>query len=322
VRLRDLRIRTVGVLTLCAVPISSAALRSLAQGIGVVCVALKFWWTGMPVVVSAQGTGRFESAIAAIAAGQDSTAREQAIVDYLKRTGIDVRVEAFDFPQFKGANIVATVPGRNATKTLLLGAHYDRTPRGRGAVDNAASCAVVEQLLTNLLATPLNNYSVTAVFFDLEERGLIGSQAYFARHQGEPLPHEAINLDIFGYGDTLFVDASSLDSPLLTSLQQAAQNGPIRIRAIDSMNRYPASDHRIMMSAKIDTLGVALIDGTEVDSVLEHGPTEPRIATIIHTDADTIDVIRPQEMERAFALFEKGLRLLDSGDKAGETVRQ
>jgi aminopeptidase S len=285
---------------------------AIAAACGIIGLAL----TNVPADMSAQGTHHFQDEIAAMAAGADSAARGSAITEYLRRNNIDVHAEDFSFPQFTGTNIVATLPGRNTgrntTKTLLLGAHYDRTPKGRGALDNATSCAVVEQLLSDLKADPLQNYDVRAVFFDLEERGLVGSQAYFFRHQGETQPAKAINLDLFGYGDTLFVDASSLASSMLTSLQDAAKGSPIHVRAIASMTDYPASDHRIMMDAGIETLGIALVDQVDVDAVLAHGAAVPPIATIIHTDADTIDKIRPQDMERAFPVIEKAIRLMDT----------
>lgn len=282
--------------------------------VGVIVGALVLAATMMPADVAARQDSGFRDAIAAIAAGEDSAARGRAITDALERAGIDVHREDFSFPQFTGTNIVATIPVAGATKTLLLGAHYDRTPKGTGAVDNAASCVVIERLLADLKTTPLAHYAVTAMFFDLEERGLVGSQAYFARHQSDTRPDAAINFDIFGYGDTLFVDASSPDGPLLASLQDAAKDSPIHVRAISSMKDYPASDHRIMMGAGIETLGVALIDGTEIDAVLQHDGPPPRIATIIHTPEDTIDKIRPDDMARAFPVIEKTIRLMDARD--------
>ena len=292
--------------------------RSLIAAVfGLACFLSASW----PAKISAQSGGRFRDFIGAITAGEDSAARRGSIVDALKRDGIDVQVEDFSFRQFAGANIVASLPTPGATRTLLLGAHYDRTPKGRGAVDNAASCAVIEQLLADLKANPLQHYSVTAVFFDLEERGLIGSQAYFGQHTGQPLPDKAINLDIFGYGDTFFVNAPAAEGPLLTSLQEAAKDSPLHIKTIASMSEYPASDHRIMMNAKIDTLGVALIDGAEIDAALQHSPNPPPILTIIHTDADTADKVRPQDMERAFPVLEQAIRLMDSHSAAGVVPR-
>jgi Zn-dependent M28 family amino/carboxypeptidase len=53
------------------------------------------------------------------------------------------------------------------------------------------------------------------VFFDLEEVGLLGSKAYFARTANEPRPAYAANLDIFAYGDAFFITASDAGGPRL-----------------------------------------------------------------------------------------------------------
>ncbi len=114
--------------------------------VGVVVLALGT----TPAGVAARQDSGFKDAIAAIAAGEDSAARGRAITDALERAAIDVHREDFSLPQFTGANIVATIPAAGATRTLLLGAHYDRTPKGTGAIDNAASCVVIERLLADL----------------------------------------------------------------------------------------------------------------------------------------------------------------------------
>src|SRR5262249_23167120 len=145
---------------------------------------------------------------------------------------------------------IVEVPGRkSAVQTLLLGAHYDRVAQGQGAVDNAASCAVVIELLTAFKAKPLENYSVRAVFFDLEEGGLVGSQAYIAKIRAGGLPALAVNLDIFAYGDTFFANPSAPGGRLATALQQAAEQSSVQVRFVTERNQYPASDHRPMMAA-------------------------------------------------------------------------
>src|SRR5262249_23667452 len=140
-------------------------------------------------------------------------------------------------------------------------------------------------LLSRIKANPLAGYTVRAVFFDLEERGLVGSQAYFAKNSGAGLPDQAINLDIFGYGDTLFATASFQGRQLAAALQQAVQESSMPLRWLPP-NQYPASDHRIMIAAKIETVGLALIDGKEIDLIEQRGGAEPRILTIIHTPED------------------------------------
>ena len=247
---------------------------------------------------------------AAIAAGDTTADRRAAITDRLKVAGVDFHVEDFVSGTRSGANIVATLPGKPGTRTLLLGAHYDRVAKGHGAVDNAASCAVLLALIERLKSQPAAN-TVTVVFFDLEELGLLGSRSYFQTHAGSALPAQAMNFDIFGYGETFFVTPSKADSPLLASLQQAASELGFPVRSIP-MTQYPSSDHRSMALAGIETLGVTLIDGSEIDSVISPGPVRPKILSMIHTDADTMDQIREQDMAKAFPVLERTIRLLDS----------
>jgi Zn-dependent M28 family amino/carboxypeptidase len=247
---------------------------------------------------------------AAIAAGDTTADRRAAVTDRLKAAGVDFHVEDFISGTRTGINIVATLPGKPGSRTLLLGAHYDRVAKGHGAVDNAASCAVLLDLIEKLKSASLTE-RVTVVFFDLEELGLLGSRSYFQTHGGSALPSQALNFDIFGYGETLFVTPSKPDGPLMASLQRAASEFGFPVRSIP-MTQYPSSDHRSMALAGIETLGVTLIDGAEIDSVIAPGPVPPRILSLIHTDADTMDQIRAQDMAKALPVLERTIRLLDS----------
>jgi aminopeptidase S len=267
------------------------------------------WWSAAPA--SAQQAARFHDRIAAIAGGNNSEERRSGITAFLDASSIDYTKDEFTLSGISGTNIVVNVPGKNAGKVLLLGAHYDRVPQGKGAVDNAASCAVLLELLSEFKSKPLENYSVRAIFFDLEERGLVGSQAYFAKARESGLPALAVNLDIFAYGDTIFATASAADGPLAAALQQAAQQFSMRLRLI-ARNQYPASDHRIMMLAGIETIGLALIDGAEIDALLQPTGSPPRILSIIHSDGDSIDKVRTEDMEKALPVLEKTIRLIDA----------
>src|SRR5712671_3922026 len=122
---------------------------------------------------------RLHDTTASISKGATTAERRAAIANDLKSIGVDFRVEEFVQGTRSGANIAATIPGKSGSKVLLLGAHYDRVARGQGAIDNAASCAVLLELARRLKASPLAKTTVSIVFFDLEEAGLIGSRAYF-----------------------------------------------------------------------------------------------------------------------------------------------
>jgi hypothetical protein len=121
-----------------------------------------------------------------------------------------------------------------------------------------------------------------------------------------------VNLDIFGYGDTFFANPSAPDGPLASAIRQAAEQTSIAVRFVAERNQYPASDHRPMMAAGIETVGLALIDGGEIEPILKHQEQPPpRILTIIHTPGDTIDKVRPDDMEKGFVALEKAIRLVD-----------
>ena len=227
------------------------------------------------------------------------------IQEFTARAGVEDRV---------GHNIVATLPGKQASSTLLLGAHLDRVPRGQGVVDNGASCAVLLELINRFRSRPLQKITLTFVFFDLEENGLMGSRSYFQTLDLAALPSTAMNLDIFGYGDTLFVTSSRENGELLSSLRKAAFEFAFPVRDAP-MAQYPGSDHQSMARAGVETLGIALIDGNEIDSVLAftgRGPAPPRILTIIHTDRDTMEQVRDRDMAAALPVLENTIRMLDS----------
>jgi len=161
---------------------------------------------------------------------------------------------------------------------------------------------------------PLANTTLTVVFFDREENGLLGSRNYFQTLDPKALPSMAINLDIFGYGDTLFITASK-DGPLRTALEKAASERALPLRSVP-MAQYPPSDHQSMAFAGVETLGVALIDGAEIDSVLGKGGTLPRILTIIHSDGDTMSQVREKDIVAAIPILENTIRNLDAATPA------
>ena len=254
---------------------------------------------------------RLRETTAAISSGASTMERRTAIFDKLKAAGVEFHVEEFMQGTRTGVNIVVSLPAKPESKTLLLGAHYDRVARGQGAVDNAASCAVLLELIARLKSKPLTNEAVIVVFFDLEELGLVGSRSYFQAHSASALPAYAMNFDIFGYGETFFVAPSNANGPLLADLKQAASESGFAVRSFP-MAQYPSSDHRSMASAGIETLGMTLIDGSEIDSIMSPGPARSRILSLIHTDADTIEQIREQDMAKAIPVLERTIRLLDA----------
>lgn len=72
-------------------------------------------------------------------------------------------------------NLVVTIKGASSEK-IVVGAHYDKMPRGCGAIDNWSGVITLSHLYRTLKDIPLKK---TLVFmaFGKEEKGLVGSRA-------------------------------------------------------------------------------------------------------------------------------------------------
>ena len=96
-------------------------------------------------------------------------------------------------------NLAASDPKADSQPPLLVGAHYDAVPGCAGADDNATGVAALLGLAQVFSVEPLRR-PLRLVAFDLEEYGLLGSQAYAAhlRQQNQKL-RLMISLEMLGY---------------------------------------------------------------------------------------------------------------------------
>jgi aminopeptidase S len=267
----------------------------------------------------AQGARSPLATIEAIAVGEGSEGRRRAITSALRAAGLVAEERPFTESDGRsGVNVQVTLPGAGG-KTVLVGAHYDRVRVGRGVVDNGASCAVLIEVLARLKADPPRQLNVVAVFFDLEEVGLVGSRAWFRerREAGQAVPDYAINMDIFAYGDTIYATASHPEGSLASGARNAATTSGLGFRVFPRAE-YPASDHHTMMDAGVETLGLALVTGGEIDAITMlmrpgggRGGSPPRVLTLIHSPNDTEAEARPDDIARGRTAVETLVRQLD-----------
>ncbi len=261
-----------------------------------------------------QASNSFRTQVEAISAGADSAGRAAAITRRLDELGIKYRRETFVRGERQGTNIIVELPRSPGQKELMLGAHLDRVALGAGAIDNASGSAVVLELLAALKAKPLKNHALTAVFFDLEEVGLVGSLKYIEARKPEALPVVMVNFDVFGYGDTLWVGASDPKTAAATAVARAASAGKFPLEIGPS---YPSSDHLSFRKAGIEALSFSLIDGKEIPGILqifrrERPEVTPRVLTIIHSSGDTNDKIDALGVMRALPVVEQSIRAIDA----------
>ena len=97
-------------------------------------------------------------------------------------------------------NIQATLKGRDDTKQIIIGAHYD----GDGVGDNGSGTALLLSTAAGLKAAEtLPEYTIKMVFFDAEEYGLYGSYAYTEEMSSKDADRTVffINMDALSFGD-------------------------------------------------------------------------------------------------------------------------
>ncbi len=150
-----------------------------------------------------------------------------------------------------GANVVARIPGRNTNgPVLVLSAHYDHlgVRDGKvfnGADDDASGCVALLTIAERLLREQ-PEHDVILAFFDAEESGMVGSNAFV---NAPPVPLDRIamniNLDMIARqdGKALWVSGTSHNPVLKPIAEAAAKNAAITIRfGHDTKNLKPGDD--------------------------------------------------------------------------------
>ena len=117
----------------------------------------------------------------------------------------DIRLEAFDNVE----NLVVVKPGTSAEK-IVVGAHYDKTADGCGAIDNWTGQVAMTHLYRTLRDVPLTK-TLVFVAFGREEKGLVGSRAMTKGIDAEQAAGYCamINIDSLGLGPPQVADNMS-----------------------------------------------------------------------------------------------------------------
>lgn len=261
---------------------------------------------------AAPSPSQWQADVMAIAGEQDNAGRREAIKARLDTVGIQWQASAFATPNGPGENVLAHVSGGEHAPLLLLGAHSDRVEAGRGATDNASGSAVVLALAQRLRQRPLDNHRVAVAFWDLEERGLLGAQAYIA--DGGEKPALYVNFDVFGWGDTLWMMSPEPSHPLAESSSQAAAAAGL---GLSVGTRYPPSDHLAFLQAQWPAVSYSLVGGEEIPLILsifagEKPVATPKVMSVIHSERDVVQEIDADAANRGVDAVEAALRSWDA----------
>ena len=257
--------------------------------------------------------GRWLDQVARISAGGDSAARAAAVTARLDAMGVPWHEETFEQDGRQGRNLVADLGGPTGAPLLLIGAHYDRVEVGHGATDNASGVAAVLELGQALQARPLRTHRVKLAFWDLEEHGLLGSRAWVAT-PGQEKPALYVNLDVFGWGDTLWMMTPQDGTLLVAALQAVSKHEGLGFQPGD---KYPPTDHLAFLKADWPAVSFSLVGGQEIPAILQvfggqKPDSAPKVMQVIHSPQDDASQLDGGNVPKALRVLEAGLRSLDA----------
>ncbi len=130
------------------------------------------------------------------------------------------------------SNVVASLPGREAGKAVLLTAHYDSVGAGPGACDDGVGVAALLEIARIVKAAPPPRHAITFLFDDSEEAaasatrpsGLRGAKSFLARDPRARDVGAVVNLEARGTsGPSLLFETSDDNAWLVRAFAGAAR---------------------------------------------------------------------------------------------------
>ena len=122
----------------------------------------------------------------------------------LRRMGYQPTVEKFVAKGLNMQNVLLTIPGKDTSTCIVVGAHYDHIGMGaygdafNGADDNASGIVAVLQIAKAIKASGLTpKRSIVLAFWDGEEIGLHGSKNYMLNRDSTTIKGY-MNFDMIG----------------------------------------------------------------------------------------------------------------------------
>jgi Peptidase family M28 len=200
------------------------------------------------------------------------------LIAVLKRFGLDGKRHAYGTDS---ENIYAILPGTQpAAEAVVVGAHYDSVRAAPGANDDGTGVAAVLAIAQQMSQIVPRRRDIIFVFFDEEERGLVGSRNFAQMLKDENRPiHSVHTIDQMGW-DQNHNRAIELEIPYEGAVelyQQAAETLKLTIPIFTT--NETGSDH-----VSFRRLGYKAVGITEE---YRHGDTTP----FIHKAGDTFETI-------------------------------
>lgn len=221
--------------------------------------------------------------------------REQEVKELFGNAGCGSAIVEEPVKHVRTRNVICRLQG-DTDEEIIVGAHYDKVSAGTGTIDNWSGAALLPSLYQGL-AVKKPHHTFVFVAFTGEEDGLLGSD-YFVQHMSrdELARTEAmINMDTLGLSYTR-VWVHRADKNLVNALLRIAGSLKLPVGEVD-VERVGSTDSESFA-------------GKHVPRITVHSITQDTWS-ILHSPADTLDKLRPDQYYDTYRLMQAYLAYLD-----------
>ncbi|MGW5382360.1 M28 family peptidase [Nocardia sp. NPDC003963] len=178
-------------------------------------------------------------------------------------------------------NVIATLPGRAPTGSVLLVAHYDSAATGPGASDDGAAVAAMLEVGAMIAGQGGLRNDLVLLFTDGEEDGLLGADAFVRDHP--PANAVVLNWEARGVSGPSLMFETSADNAALVALFAAAVPHPRGDSSLVEVYRTMpnSTDFTALSKAGYTGLNFAYIENS----------------SYYHTAGDTIANLDPRSLQ-------------------------
>jgi hypothetical protein len=205
-------------------------------------------------------------------------------------------------------NVICLLPG-TSERAIIVGAHFDRVPRGDGVVDNWSGASLLPSLYEAVKAESRRHTYIFIGFTD-EEMGEKGSRFYAQKMTNEQVAatDAMVNMDTLGLGPPK-VWGSHSDKLLTGALGSVAERLNVSVSIVD-VERIGSTDSEQFAARRIPRITIHSLTQKTWD------------ARILHTSRDKISVIRMDDYYQTYNLLAAYIAFLDQIlDRAAPTRR-
>jgi Peptidase family M28 len=289
---------------------------SAALWLGVLLIGgLGIYGTRPPASVAASAPANVFSAARAMAhlaeiaknphpLGSDDANRvREYLLGQLRELGGEVHVEegigAIESGRSHSAgrvhNIVATFPGQNNSRAIMVVAHYDSVPEGPGAADDGAGLIAILEAVRAVRAMPPIKNDLVVLFTDGEEPGVLGAQAFTASHAGlADRVGLMVNLEARGSsGPGLMFETSNDNGALIREFARAAPS-PMATSLMAAVYKLLPNDTDFtpLTAAGLTGLNFAFLETYQSYHTRLDTPANLDPRSVQHVGANVLGVIR------------------------------